>query len=766
MLQKIKYIQNIGRFAKVESESSAVFEKCTLIFGENGWGKSTLADILRSLENRDSTIIIGRKTLGGNSEQKAILQFEDGKKSYFDKGSWTGHKPRIAIYDSIFINDNIFSGNAVTKEHLKKQYGLVVGEQGVQLIRQIIDLENENNDNNRSIREAETELKTAIRMVMASSTVPVDKFIALEKRSDIEESISNKQTEVQRALKAKELKLAGEPESFPNPTESEKFKRILETNIDEIATNALEAIRSHATKHIYEDTDKEHMTYESWIEIGASFSETGNCPYCGQALQDRTLVDAYKGFFSEKYKELSKNVQNARQTFTKYKKKEFREKIIQLNKKNQQQYDYWKESVELIPPDMANLPKVIEQMEQAAEQMDNLFQEKQNDLTDALTHERSSEILEAWENGRTEIQHINNKIDTYQREIQALKSSLDPSRLPQIENELKHLKLTKHRYEPDTVKTITQLQIRYQRKEEIKIQKNELREELTAHGHSIITSFSATINTYLKCQNAKFRIDYKEPDHRGKGPSANYQIVIRDVPFNATVDAIDQPGFRNTLSAGDKSNLALAFFLAKTNADPNLAETIVVLDDPFASLDNFRRQSTASEIKKLCKKAKQTIVLSHDKGFLRLLWNKIDSKSITLQFGAPNIMTIASLDIERDTQPKNITDRMKIQEFVAGEPHDPSHIRTLLRKLCEDFYRKQHSNIFKKDDNLGKIIHRIEELTDDCFHKEALEELQDINYYSRSEHHAEIQGNPNEETSHEELVGFCERVLNLTSGME
>ena len=92
----------------------------------------------------------------------------------------------------------------------------------------------------------------------------------------------------------------------------------------------------------------------------------------------------------------------------------------------------------------------------------------------------------------------------------------------------------------------------------------------------------------------------------------------------STSDNLAEASFRNTLSAGDKSTLALALFLAKVNADSALGETIVVLDDPFTSLDNFRRQFTAIEIRKLCGRAAQTIVLSHDKNFLRLLWEKID----------------------------------------------------------------------------------------------------------------------------------------------
>lgn len=237
---------------------------------------------------------------------------------------------------------------------------------------------------------------------------------------------------------------------------------------------------------------------------------------------------------------------------------------------------------------------------------------------------------------------------------------------------------------------------------------------------------------------------------------------------NVSPNAIDQPSFRNTLSAGDKSTLALALFLAKINADPNLAETIVVLDDPFTSLDDFRRQFTAREIRKLCTQAKQTIILSHDKSFLRLLWDKIDQniiKSIALQAGAPGITTIAPFDIEAATQPRYVTERMKIEEFMEGEPHDPSYIRTRLRTICEDFYRKGDPGLFGEAASLEEIIRRLNAAPDSHPYKGVLEDLQDINEYSRGDNHAEIQANASEETSDGELKGFCRTVLELTRGM-
>ena len=215
--------------------------------------------------------------------------------------------------------------------------------------------------------------------------------------------------------------------------------------------------------------------------------------------------------------------------------------------------------------------------------------------------------------------------------------------------------------------------------------------------------------------------------------------------------------------------LALALFLARITADPALAETIVVLDDPFASLDNFRRHFTAIEIRKLCGRAAQTIVLSHEKSFLRLLWDKIDKhtiKCVAIQTGgAPGITTIAPYNIETETNPRRITERMKIEEFVEGEHHEPGYIRTRLRTVCEDFYRRGDPGLFGESSSLDKIIRTLESAPADYPYKGAVEDLSDINTYSRGEHHAEVEDDPSVELSEEELKGFCRQVLRLTCGM-
>lgn len=766
MLRKINVIENVGRFEKALPTQNVRFEQCTLFFGENGWGKSTIADILRSLSCGNPDIIVGRKTLAGGPDQKISLQLDEGRAN-FEGGSWNGTQPRVAVFDSLFVTDNVYSGDTVSADHLRRQYGLVVGEKGVKLVRKIVALDDENSENNRNIRTLEAELTAGLRGI-GPAAMSLSDFEALEPDPDVEKAITDKQTEISYAEKSKELKAAAGATAFPIPSEPATFEATLNRAIEGIAADAVEAVRSHVAAH--ECAEAKEPGLETWLEKGIPFKAEETCPFCGQELKDRSLLEAYSRFFSEAYRRLAEDVQKLRQTCQRYSNGDFQNVADQRSKSNEKQFEYWREAAGVEHPGTIDLEELISGMERAAEAMDSALQAKAANLTEALDRAKIGAAINAWASARAAIESANVGLDEYNKKVDVIKAAVDSVQLERLTNELKTLRARKHRFEAAIAAKITELQTKRQRKGEIAKEKAKLRDELTAHGKTITEGLGKTINAYLKRLNAGFRIDYKEPDYRGKEPAASYQILINEVPVSprATGDTTGAPSFRNTLSAGDKSVLALALFLAQCNADPDLGDTIAVLDDPFTSLDNFRRQFTAIEIRRICDRAQQIIVLSHDKIFLRLLWDKIDQKQIksfALQTGAPGVTTITPFDIPGSTQPRHVTERMKIEEFIEGEPHELSYIRSRLRTVGEDFYRKGDPGLFGEAATLDQIIRALDDAPAEHPFKGALEGLKDINSYSRVENHAEIEGDPYGDTNPNELKGFCELILGLTRGM-
>ena len=74
-------------------------------------------------------------------------------------------------------------------------------------------------------------------------------------------------------------------------------------------------------------------------------------------------------------------------------------------------------------------------------------------------------------------------------------------------------------------------------------------------------------------------------------------------------------------------------------------------------------------------------------------------------------------------------------------------------------------SLFDEAASLDEIVRVLDGAPTDNPYKGALENLRDINEYSRGEHHAEVEDDPTGESSEEELKGFCRQVLELTRGM-
>ncbi|MFK7979532.1 MAG: AAA family ATPase [Saprospiraceae bacterium] len=67
-----------------------------------------------------------------------------------------------------------------------------------------------------------------------------------------------------------------------------------------------------------------------------------------------------------------------------------------------------------------------------------------------------------------------------------------------------------------------------------------------------------------------------------------------------------------SLSEGDKNALALAFFLAKLEADENLQNKIIVFDDTVSNFDRNRLSKLLNQLITFGQKARQLFFLTHN----------------------------------------------------------------------------------------------------------------------------------------------------------
>ena len=223
---------------------------------------------------------------------------------------------------------------------------------------------------------------------------------------------------------------------------------------------------------------------------------------------------------------------------------------------------------------------------------------------------------------------------------------------------------------------------------------------------------------------------------------------------------------KHTLSEGEKNALALSFFLANLSIDKQLSNKIVVFDDPISSLDSNRRQFTLNELVRISRKCAQFFLLSHDMLFVRDFAEKRE-EVLTLRIcNNGNTSYIVDFNVDKATRTGIIKDLMTIQEFILNPNVSNNEMRDVvrcIRPILEGFFRIKYYGRWKEDEWLGDFIKAIRNANknDDLYaQKQNLEDLEDLNDYSKRYHHS----NPSymeENINSNELQTMCKLTLNL-----
>ncbi len=133
MLRKVLKIEKIGLFCQTPSHRGQL-EKVTLVFGENGRGKSTLAALLRSCSTGDVSEMTSRVTIDSPGTPDAELLFEHGPKKVTTKLSaagWSITNPDIVVFDADFIERNVYSGASVGPDQRQNLLEVALGSRAV-----------------------------------------------------------------------------------------------------------------------------------------------------------------------------------------------------------------------------------------------------------------------------------------------------------------------------------------------------------------------------------------------------------------------------------------------------------------------------------------------------------------------------------------------------------------------------------------------------------------------------------------------------------
>ncbi|MFH0876721.1 MAG: AAA family ATPase [Candidatus Omnitrophota bacterium] len=764
MIEKFISIKNIGRFRDCSPRGDVTFRKLNLLFAENGRGKTTLCAILRSLQTGQHEFISERKTLG--TADSASMQIRLGGNTItFKNDIWSATHPDLAIFDSMFVHDNVYAGDYVDHDHKKNLYRVIVGAQGVQLAKQIEELDDKIREANRKISSK----KDAVSRTIPNG-VTLEDYLAWQPVADIENKIQQKNTEItnrQRTLeKATEIQAKGLLSKIALPEFPSDFLTILAKQLADITADAEARVRKQIAAH------NMGTQGETWLSQGLGFVANEKCPFCGQGLNANELIAVYRSHFNVAYKNLKQEVAQLTQRVINSIGEGSLNPVQQTLSSNLTLVEFWKQFTEVTLPSFAS-EDVRTKYATLLNLASALAQSKQQSPTEPVT---PGDDFQSALNGvtalRESVEAYNAAVDSANMLINKQKTAAQQGAgINALKKELADLEAKKKRFEPEVVQACKEYQDALTAKNDLEQQKSAKRDQLDQYCRQIIQTYENAINTYLDQFNTGFRITNSRHQYTGGTPSSQYQIQINNCAVNLG-DSRTQPGtpcFKTTLSSGDRSALALAFFLAAMKQDSGIANKIVVLDDPFTSQDRFRRTCTQQLIRQLADVSKQVIVLSHDPHFLRLVWETYPDAGIKcLQMCRTGDNTvIGEWDIEAETQSTYLKNYAALLDFYRERKGTPLDVARAIRPFIEGMLRVHFPGHFQPNEWLGDFICKIQNArdTDGLSHAKAdLAEIESINYYSKKYHHDQNPNADSETISEDELHGFVKRTLRLVAG--
>ncbi len=767
MLNQVRLIRNVGPFDSVAGTPGTELARLTLIYAENGRGKTTLSAILRSLQSGSSVPVKERHRLGAEQAPHVVIDCDGNPQpATLENDTWSRTYPAICVFDDIFVHENVHSGLDVTAEHRQNLHQVIIGRQGVSLAREVENLASEITRLQGVVRENTTAISTDVR-----GTFSVDEFCALSPVEGLAGALADAERRL-AALRQSQAVATTEPFQplEPPSIDVDELQAVIARDLPQLDTTAATAVQDHFAQL--------GDGAESWVERGMRYaSATGDpstqpCPFCTQTLRESDILSHYRAYFSDAYadhhRSITEIMSNVDRILGGDSLAAFQQRLTQQIDRHR----FWAQFHELQAIDL-DPQQIAESWQHARDQLLRLARAKQATPLEIIDFDEAARTaVEQYEGIRQQCRDLSRTLLASNNAITTTKEAAAEGDAAVASRDLERLKRVQSRFS-DAVRPLCDEYLAAQTsKAEAERRKVEAREALDRHRATIFPRYQATINEYLAKFYAGFRIVEVQATNPRGTPSSVYQIEINNcqVPIASANANEPTPTFKNTLSAGDRNALALAFFFAALDQEPDLATTVVVIDDPVSSLDDGRTLTTAQELRALAAGVEQVILLSHSKQILCMVWEHCDQENA------------AALEIVRAADGSSIEqwavhdaaiteyDRRHalLRGFVGATHRDGRQVAISLRPVLEAYLRVACSEYFPPGTLLGPFINRARQLAENSrpiLPGRDLAELDAIKEYANRFHHDsnpawDVAVNNINET---ELLGFAGRTVTFTT---
>ncbi len=766
MITRFRLLRNIGQFDSVSSGASLPLSRLTVIYAENGRGKTTLSAIFRSLATGDPIPIAERHRLAAANAPHAIIECDGGlQPATFQNNAWTRTLPELAVFDDVFVDANVYSGLVVATGHRQNLHELILGAQGVALSQQVQAQVDRVEEHNGQLRTLEAEIPVAER-----GGLTVDQFCTLAHQPNVDDEIVTVERQLAAAQEQDPVRLTEAFAALSLPAlDITAIERVLGTDLPHLDAAAAARVQSHLTGA--------GPGAEAWISEGMQRVRqddagvpAGPCPFCASDLASSPVFAHYRAYFSEGYRQLKRAVSDTATALTRTHGADVPASFERDVRVAVERRQFWSRFGEM-PQVNVNTAAIALAWKSAREALAAALAAKQAAPLEALTlSDAARNAAAAYEAHRLQIAALSGDLQRANETILLVKEQAASGNAGVLQADLRRLKATKARHSPE----ISAKCDAYLREKAAKGRTEALRETarsaLNQHRTGAFPGFEASINTYLQRFNAGFRLGQVSAANTRSGPTCTYNVLINNQPV--AVAGGDQtpgrPGFRNTLSAGDRNTLALAFFFASLDGDPGLVSKIVVIDDPVSSLDEHRSLMTVQEIRRLAQRVGQVIVLSHSKPFLCKIWEGTDRTqraAVVVARDASGSM-LAAWNVDQDSVTEHDRRHGVLREYLQSGGTNAREVAESIRPVLEAFLRVASPEHFPSGSLLGQFRDKCRRnvgTPQQILDAALVNELHDLTEYANRFHHDTNTAEATEIINDGELTGFVDRALKFAA---
>lgn len=791
MINKVEYLTSIGKFRNYTAAGQVNFRKLTLIYGDNGGGKTTLTSVFRSLTTNKPEIVRSRISTNNTAPQAAQITQTGTPNIFhtFGAAGWTIPFADIEIFDIHFVNDNIYSGFDFNDEHKKQLHQFIIGAQGVTIQNQIeqnkaakvLSRKNQTNIEQQLIQQVGNNL--TINLITAFLSIPATQAIGIDQQiatANAALASANANSIIQT------LQVLSPLTRITSGIDFTSLITDLQTTSQTIQNVTLGTLFSNHCQDLANNTLEGP---ENWLQKGYSYVESKqaaneaiiSCPFCKQTIDGNVeILNAYVSKFNTEFNALVQRLRAHSVSLQNFNLDATIQALNNINKTNTASITSWTPHLpNTVQPPVFNI--IVDEAAFRAEfqSLITLLQQKIQNPTVAIPTATATVFQSSGQAINANIDNYNQSVATYNTAINTFRSNIQTVSNAQLE--VDRLKRIKKRFETPIVTLCSQLSTERLTLRGLETAYTTLSQQQQVAATTFFNSYQTRINHYLdNVFKTHFRIDnvvHVAPQGRATQSKISYKLTIdgKDIsfipnqPFNA----------KECLSEGDKSTIALAFFLSKLDIAPNHQDKILIFDDPLSSLDTNRRTYTIGIIKALFQQMKQVVVLSHNEFFLHEISKDFGGALKSTLRITENFAAKASIIEECDLDSLVKNDYFKHIEALEAFRISPDHsikdtVLGWLRNVLEahlrfKFYKEIRSMTGQK--TFGKLISFLETsgvvFRDNANRATIISTLNLINSVSWKQHHGDpnpdyttLGVNPNTITA-PELDNLIQDTLNL-----